>query len=51
MSMYKISVPFMNQTIHKGNREQYVALLQKAGASRVFLALEENVIPDTLKLF
>ena len=49
MSMYKISVPFMNQTIHKGNREQYVALLQKAGASRVFLALEENVIPDTLK--
>lgn len=48
-SMYKISVPFMNKTIHKGNREQYLALIKKAGASRIFLALEENVIPDTLK--
>ena len=47
--MYKISVPIMNATVHAGNRAQYVALFQKAGATRVFLALAENVIPENLK--
>lgn len=47
--MYKISVPIMNATVHEGNREQYVELFQKAGATRVFLALAENVIPENLK--
>ena len=47
--MYKISVPIMNATVHAGNRAQYVELFQKAGATRVFLALAENVIPENLK--
>lgn len=46
--MYKMSAPLMNDTVHAGNREQYLAFFQKAGISRVFLALNDNIIPDTL---
>ena len=46
--MYKISVPVMNSTIHANNRNTYRSMFQRAGASRIFLALEEQFIPDTL---
>ena len=47
--MYKISVPLMNSTINAANIEKYLHLCKKAGAIRVFLAIEGNTIPDTLK--
>lgn len=47
--MYKISVPLMNSTINEKNREKYLQLCKKAGASRIFLAIEENCVPATLK--
>ncbi len=47
--MYKISVPLMNSTIHPVNRDKYLELCNRAGASRVFLALDSNTIPGGLK--
>lgn len=47
--MYKISVPLMLSTINDNNREKYIELCKRAGASRVFLALQDNTIPDNLK--
>lgn len=47
--MYKLSVPLMSTTITKENRQKYLSLCKEAGASRIFLALAENTIPENLK--
>lgn len=47
--MYKISVPIMATTITKENRQKYISFCKEADASRVFLALADNTIPDNLK--
>lgn len=47
--MYKISVPLMSTTITKENRQKYLSICKEVGASRIFLALAENTIPENLK--
>lgn len=46
--MYKLSAPLMNDTVTADNRDRYLSLLKQAGITRVFLALNDNAIPDTL---
>ena len=47
--MYKISVPLMNDTVFPHNREKYLKLVHRAGASRVFLAINDFSVPETLR--
>lgn len=46
--MYKISVPLMNDTVFPHNQEKYLQLVRRAGASRVFLAINDFSVPETL---
>ena len=46
--MYQISAPLMNDTIHSGNRDQYLSFCREAGVSRIFLAIGNQQIPSTL---
>ena len=48
--MYKLSVPIMSATVHRGNRAIYAKQCRDAGASRVFLcsASPLDPIPETL---
>lgn len=39
--MYKLSVPIMNKTLNRKNRDEFLSDIQKCGAERVFLAIGE----------
>lgn len=44
--MYRLSVPIMNMTVKKGYWNDYLTLLKKVGAQRVWIAIDKHFAHD-----
>lgn len=47
--MYRLSVPIMNMTVKKEYWNDYLTLLKKVGAQRVWIAIDKHFAHDQVR--